>query len=597
MKPGKKKKVGIAIAVSVMAVVTAAGGIRYGMLAFRNEQESKNAVQADGPGFGWGDRFRGDGSFGGDGINFDIGSTFFEEGVTQISTVNLTADFLVNGVNLTVEEVYVEAGNTVAEGDALYKLTEESINEWKAYYADSIKEATEELAQVQIEYDSGILEAEYTLQTSTTKGETAQSGFDAALAELEANVKEKQETYETAIETIQAEQAKLNEGTFEKEAAIEAKRKAVDSATKAATEATQAFNNAQSRYDVANSAMEESMSALKRQTEANADKATLLALTNQVVADYEEVQAASGALAETKATSAKAQGDLEKAQMTLTSAQESCQRKTEEVKKKIEELTKSLETLRENIETAEREAVTKKVELKQEYETAVLEGQYAQATYEATVAELKNALNDAKKSLEKRKTEQENMLTMEDGMVRATQAGILSAVNYEAEDVLRESRPLVSYYDTDTILISVEVPQENIADVAVGDVTMVTIDGAMGGVTGTVASIATTKTAGGSISNVTYAVVISIDNTEGMLSSGSSAVVLFGLGDFSAMRDMSRNMPGNLPDGEGIKGEENLSDGDGIKEEEKARASEENRNGEKETFGKQGGKSSGKEED
>ena len=107
---------------------------------------------------------------------------------------------------------------------------------------------------------------------------------------------------------------------------------------------------------------------------------------------------------------------------------------------------------------------------------------------------------------------------------------------------------MVAYYDTETILISVEVPQENIADVAVGDVTMVTIDGAMGGVTGKVTSIATTKTAGGSISNITYAVVVSIDNSDGTLSAGSSAVVLFGMGDFSATFEKQGGKPSGKED-------------------------------------------------
>lgn len=558
MKSGKKKIVVIAVSTGVLALAIAAGGIWYGMKVFRNAGENENTAQADGTGSGRGDGFGKDGS--GEAMDFadlDLGSAFSAEGTTQISTDSQMPDFLVSGINMTVEEVYVESGDTVAEGDALYKLTEESMTELKDYYTDAIKDATEELAQIQLEYDSGMLEAEHELQTATAAGETAQSSYDAALAELEYGVEEKQENYETTIETIQAAQAKIDDGTYEKEAGIEEKQAAVDSAAKTSEEAAQALNTAQSEYDAAGSAMAATMAELKKQTEAQADNATLLALTNQVVADYEKVQTASNALTEAKEAAAKTQGDLEKAQMTLANAQESCQRQQEEAEKKIEELTNSLESMREEIEVAEREAVTKKVELKQEYENAVLEGQYAQETYQATVTELETSLSDAKETLEKLSEEQETVLAMEDGIVRAAQAGVLAAVNYDAEDILWENLPFVTYYNTDTILISVEVPQENIADVAVGDETMVTIDGAMGSVTGTVASIATSKTAGGSISNVTYAVIISIDNTDGALSSGSSAVVLFGMGDFANMREMNgKGMPGNLPGGEALPNEE-----------------------------------------
>ena len=339
----------------------------------------------------------------------------------------------------------------------------------------------------------------------------------------------------------------------------------MESATKAAAEATQALNTAQSQYDAANSAMDATMAELRTQTEADYD--TLLALTNQVVADYGKVQSASKALTEAKAAAAKASGEQEKAQMTLANAQESCQRKVAEATQKIEQLTNSLEGLLEQAETAEREAVTKKVELKQAYDSAVLEGKYAEETYQATMTELQNALSEAQETIENLKTEQEVILAMEDGIVRAAQAGTLATVTYDAEDVLRDSLPLVAYYNTDTILISVEVPQENIADVAVGDETMVTIDGAMGSVTGTVSSVATSKTAGGSVSNVTYAVVISIDNTDGRLSAGSSAVVLFGMGDFSAMREMKGQ---NSSGGEGNLKDEKPVNEDKILKEEKA---------------------------
>ena len=48
-----------------------------------------------------------------------------------------------------------------------------------------------------------------------------------------------------------------------------------------------------------------------------------------------------------------------------------------------------------------------------------------------------------------------------------------------------------------------------------------------GAVTGTVSSIASSATTGGGVSNVTYAVIISIDNSDGRLGSGSSATVTF----------------------------------------------------------------------
>ena len=77
-----------------------------------------------------------------------------------------------------------------------------------------------------------------------------------------------------------------------------------------------------------------------------------------------------------------------------------------------------------------------------------------------------------------------------------------------------------------------EVEQENIAKIAVGDEVSVSISGnRRGNVTGTVASVASSATTGRSVSDVTYAVVISVDNSENALSAGSSATVIFEYGE------------------------------------------------------------------
>ena len=61
---------------------------------------------------------------------------------------------------MTVEEVYVEAGSTVAEGDALFKIDDESMADAKAYYEDAISDAETALQSAQINFESGVLEAE-----------------------------------------------------------------------------------------------------------------------------------------------------------------------------------------------------------------------------------------------------------------------------------------------------------------------------------------------------------------------------------------------------------------------------------------------------
>ena len=334
--------------------------------------------------------------------------SFSEEGTTQIGTVSQMPEFTVNAVTMTVEEVYASSGDTVSKGDALFKLTDESMEAAKSDYEDAISDAENTLKTAEANLASGKLSAESTKQ-------------DADL------------TAQTAADSYQAQQS--------------------------------------------------------------ADAA---------------------------------QSTLEQAQKEFDSAVETYNKNEEETNTKITELTDSLDDLKSDYEQAERDATMQKAELQNEYDTAVVEGKYAGSTYESTVSELESAVESAQDTLDTLKEEQTALLALENGVVTADEDGTIAAVPYEAEDTLQSGTAFALYCDTQTIMISVEVPQENIAQVGVGDEVSVMIAGKRdGAVTGTVSSIASSATTGGSVSNVTYAVIISIDNSDGRLGSGSSATVIF----------------------------------------------------------------------
>lgn len=334
--------------------------------------------------------------------------SFSEEGTTQIGTVSQMPEFTVNAVTMTVEEVYASSGDTVSKGDALFKLTDESMEAAKSYYEDAISDAENTLKTAEANLASGKLSAESTKQ-------------DADL------------TAQTAADSYQAQQS--------------------------------------------------------------ADAA---------------------------------QSTLEQAQKEFDSAVETYNKNEEETNTEITELTDSLDDLKSDYEQAERDATTQKAELQNEYDTAVVEGKYAGSTYESTVSELESAVESAQDTLDTLKEEQTALLALENSVVTADEDGTIAAVPYEAEDTLQSGTAFALYCDTQTIMISVEVPQENIAQVGVGDEVSVMIAGNRdGAVTGTVSSIASSATTGGSVSNVTYAVIISIDNSDGRLGSGSSATVTF----------------------------------------------------------------------
>lgn len=388
-KPGKRMA---SVIVSIAAVCVMTGGIGYQAAVSGAQTDStENSVKAQ---------------------NTDqqesTDGSFSEEGTTQIGTVSQMPEFTVNAVTMTVEEVYASSGDTVSKGDALFKLTDESMEAAKSYYEDAISDAENTLKTAEANLASGKLSAESTKQ-------------DADL------------TAQTAADSYQAQQS------------------------------------------------------------ADAVQST-----------------------------------LEQAQKEFDSAVETYNKNVEETNTEIAELTDSLDDLKSDYEQAERDATMQKAELQNEYDTAVVEGKYAGSTYESTVSELESAVESAQDTLDTLKEEQTALLALENGVVTADEDGTIAAVPYEAEDTLQSGTAFALYCDTQTIMISVEVPQENIAQVGVGDEVSVMIAGKRdGAVTGTVSSIASSATTGGSVSNVTYAVIISIDNSDGRLGSGSSATVIF----------------------------------------------------------------------
>ncbi len=105
----------------------------------------------------------------------------------------------------------------------------------------------------------------------------------------------------------------------------------------------------------------------------------------------------------------------------------------------------------------------------------------------------------------------------------------MAAVGYEAEDTLATATAIVSYYDTATILIPVQVDQSHMEDIAVGDSVTVEITGVPGNhkLAGTIQTIATQADTTTGASKVVYETVIAVDNSDGTISTGLSAKVTF----------------------------------------------------------------------
>lgn len=500
----------IRVAAGIMAAVLVCGGIGCHVIA-ADAKETDEAMEA------------------GQSAEDASGETengFSGDGTTQMQTESQYVEFSAEAVSMSVEEVYIQAGSTVEEGDALLKLTDESVADAIAYYEDAVADAEDALYSAQLAFESGVLTAESELYETMLTADNAEESYEASLSELEISITEAEQNYNDAVAEIQEYQEAL--GTYYLQSGIEEKQRVVESTSASLAAAQEELAVAQSTYEAAKAATAADLENLKAQIEAGASYEELAALTEQTSVDYAAEQAASDALTQSQNAVSAAESEAQKASQNVESAVKEYNSNMETANQKIEELTERLEELQEKIDEAEREKTLRQPEIQKQYEEAVLEGKYANTTYEASLVTLQSAVEEAEDALEALKEEQEILLGLEDGVICADRAGTIAAVYYEAEDVLYESIALVSYYDTDTILISVEVSQENIAKLAVGDDVEVVLSGNRNGtVTGTIASIATEKTSGQSLSNVNYTVVIEVENEDGSISAGTSATVWF----------------------------------------------------------------------
>lgn len=509
-KPGKRVYMAASVVVVTAIICCSAGYQAINARAEINQTESQNT----------------------DSGTEDATQGFSEEGTTQMGTVSQYPEFSTGSVRMEVEEVYVEAGDTVTEGDALFKITDESMEEAIAYYEEAVADAEDTLETAELSYKSGKLEAEYEKQETALDADSADAELEAALLELEEEVQEKLEAWEQAQDDISTYTNNLNYNVYYSEAGIDEKTEAVSSAEAGATAAQAEYDAAKTAYEEAKAVLESDITALANgcETEAWTEETieTVKSLSVAVSNDYTAVNEAKAVLEEKQAALSNADATLQQEKQTLEQAESEYEKNTKEAESKLEELNNNIDNLQSAYEEAVRNAETEKVDLQNAYDVAVLNGNYASSVYSNSVTTLEQAVKEAKKNLEELQEEQAGLLALEDGVVVAAQDGTIASVTYEAGDILNAAVAFVTYCDTSVLTISVEVSQENIAKIAVGDMVAVTISGSrMGNLEGCISSIASSATTGGSVSNVTYAVVISIDNSEGRLSSGASASVTF----------------------------------------------------------------------
>ena len=364
---------------------------------------------------------------------------------------------------LKIEEVYAASGQRVTEGQELLKFTDDSVEAVRALLKNAVVEAQSDYAEAESTYELSLLEARTDYDTQKISASYASSIRNTSASSVANNV--------TSLQ-VQLEQKQANEASLQEKLA----------------EAQEDYQDALETYEAAKEGYEGA------------------GMDNTV--NFMVIQ--SGYLS--------ARSKYQQAKNALTQAENA-----------VTENESAITDLQNQLAAAQAKQKINKLDTEETYQEAVITGQNAQTTYNATVEDLKETLQEAEETKEKR---EEQLQAFEDfvgseGILYATEDGVITGVSYEAGDRLTTTGTIFSYATADDMRISVDVTQEDIVDLQVGDAVDITFTAyPEESYTGNILSINTTATSDYS-NTVSYTVEISVEGALEKLYGGMTADVIF----------------------------------------------------------------------
>ena len=137
-------------------------------------------------------------------------STSSNSGSSQTSGTQTTGTSTNNSsVALEVEEVYVSVGQQVKAGDALLKLTDESIEKYRKKLQEAVTEAYNSAA---LSSAKEKVSASYSYNLSVAEGSVAQEEYEATISELQDAVDEAQEAVDESQALLTYYQEMIDSG-------------------------------------------------------------------------------------------------------------------------------------------------------------------------------------------------------------------------------------------------------------------------------------------------------------------------------------------------------------------------------------------------
>lgn len=400
-------------------------------------------------------------------------------------------DFLTT--SLYIEEIYVSSGDTIEEGMALLKLSEDSITTAREQLESTATLADLDYRAGKIDYEQGLIDEYESYQLTLLSKNSAQDTYDNTVKRLDDAIKAKEEEITDLQETIAVyEAARADSNYYKNYYNVNSLSEQYEKYQKMYTEKMNYFGFTENQINA------NGMGASDETTKYNI--IAMYVLKQEVSAKQQEYTKAKSECENAESTLnsnyLKAQNDLNSKQLALT-----------ELKLSYDESV---------------------LRAKSTYNTTLSNVNLAEESYNAAVQKLEDtfeALKDAKEEAD------ENLSTFEsrvgDGYLYAEQSGSIMSLNVRASSNLSKGGAILYYSNPETVTVTVAVDQSQIASLSIGGSAYVQISG-YGTYNATISEIQTQSSSTGKQS-ITYDVEVTLSGDLSSLSMNLSATVVFQL--------------------------------------------------------------------
>lgn len=200
-----------------------------------------------------------------------------------------------------------------------------------------------------------------------------------------------------------------------------------------------------------------------------------------------------------------------------------------QAREELENNASEIQTLQRKLSDASAREKLDKLEVKENYQESVMNGENAQITYDAELENLKSDLQEAVEDREKIEKQMEafEAFVGEDGVLYAGENGMITEVGYEAGDRLIQEGTAVAYATPDAMTVTVDVTQEDVVSLQVGNPVEIQFAAYPDRIyKGSIVSVHTTATSGESAA-VSYEVVVGVEGDTDALYGGMTADITF----------------------------------------------------------------------